>query len=233
MNRRGWLVPIAIPAGVAVWSGWVGLGGLCGFGPVNLLPGIGGGFTINTAVTLPIGVEAYGAFALGAWISAASPPRARRFAGWSAAGALAYGMLGQVTYHLLASRGYAQAPWPVVVIVSCMPVAVLGFAAALAHLLGGGERGRDSSAAASALPDAVPATRPATLATFIPPYAEMQQRQGCGPKTAKKMRAEMLRLVRRIEQDFPAVTRPAGESGRGAVPTPQSAPPALNGSAHG
>jgi hypothetical protein len=225
-------VPIAIPAGVAVWSGWVGLGALCGFGPVNLLPGIGGGFTINTAVTLPIGVEAYAAFALGAWISAAPAKRARRFAGWSAAGALAYGMLGQVTYHLLASHGYAQAPWPVVVIVSCMPVAVLGFAAALAHLLHGGERGRDSSASDSALPGAVPATRPASLAAFIPPYQEMQERQRCSPATAKKMRKEMLRMVRSIEDSL-AVTRPAGESGRGVATFPPSAPPALNGSAHG
>ena len=32
---------IAAPAAVAVWSGWVGLGEMCGFGPVDLLPGIG------------------------------------------------------------------------------------------------------------------------------------------------------------------------------------------------
>ena len=234
MNRRAaWpLALIATPAAVAIWSGWVGLGGLCGFGPVNLLPGIGGGFTINTAITLPVGVEAYAAFALGAWMSPVSPARARRFAMWSALGALAYGMAGQVAYHLLSAAHVTAAPWPVVVVVSCMPVAVLGFAAALTHLLHGGERGRDSSAAVRALPDAVPATRPASLAAFIPSYAEMQERQGCGPATAKKMRAEMLRMVRRIE-DSPAVTRPAGESGRGVVTFPPSAPPALNGSAHG
>ena len=55
---------IASPAAVAVWSGWVGLGTLCGFGIVHPLPGIADGFHLNTAVTLPVGVEAYGAYAL-------------------------------------------------------------------------------------------------------------------------------------------------------------------------
>lgn len=129
------LMVIAAPAAVAIWSGWVGLGGMCGFGPVNLLPGIGGGFHVNTAITLPVGVEAYGAYALGAWLSPTTPDRARTFARWSALGALGLGMLGQVVYHLLAAAGAARAPWPVVVLVSCLPVATLGFAAALTHLI--------------------------------------------------------------------------------------------------
>jgi hypothetical protein len=132
--RRWPLLLIAAPAAVAIWSGWVGLGELCGFGPVRLLPGISG-LTINTAITLPVGVEAYAAYALGAWMSPASPPEARRFARWSALGALAYGMAGQIIYHLLAAAHATAAPWPVVVVVSCMPVAVLGLAAALTHLL--------------------------------------------------------------------------------------------------
>lgn len=129
------LLLIAAPAAVAVWSGWVGLGGLCGFGPVNLLPGIGGGFHLNTAITLPVGVEAYGAYALGAWLTPGTPERARSFARRSAVGALALGMLGQVVYHLLAAAGATRAPWPVVVLVSCLPVVTLGFGAALTHLL--------------------------------------------------------------------------------------------------
>ena len=44
-------------------------------------------------------------------------------------------MLGQVVYHLLAAAGATRAPWPVVVLVSCLPVATLGFGAALTHLL--------------------------------------------------------------------------------------------------
>jgi hypothetical protein len=132
--RRWPLFLIAAPAAVAIWSGWVGLGELCGFGPVRVLPGISD-LTINTAITLPIGVEAYAAYALGAWMSPSSPLQARRFARWSALGALGYGMAGQIIYHLLAASHAAAAPWPVVVVVSCMPVAVLGLAAALTHLL--------------------------------------------------------------------------------------------------
>jgi hypothetical protein len=44
-------------------------------------------------------------------------------------------MAGQIIYHLLAAAHAVAAPWPVVVVVSCMPVAVLGLAAALTHLL--------------------------------------------------------------------------------------------------
>ena len=126
---------IASPAAVAVWSGWVGLGGLCGFDVVHPLPGIVDSFTINTAVTLPVGVEAYGAYALGAWLTPGTSDTAREFARWSAIGSLALGMLGQVIYHVLAAAHATRAPWPVVVLVSCLPVVTLGFGAALAHLL--------------------------------------------------------------------------------------------------
>ena len=126
---------IAAPAAVAVWSGWVGLGGLCGFGVIHPLPGIWDGLKLNTAITLPVGVEAYGAYALGAWLTPGTPERARSFARRSAVGALALGMLGQVVYHLLAAAGAVRAPWPVVVLVSCLPVVTLGFGAALTHLL--------------------------------------------------------------------------------------------------
>ena len=138
MNRplpRWPLFVIASPAAVAVWSGWVGLGTLCGFGVVHPLPGIADGFTINSAITLPVGVEAYGAFALRAWLTPGAPETARRFARCSAIGALTLGMLGQVVYHLLAAAHAARAPWPVVVLVSCLPVVTLGFGAALTHLL--------------------------------------------------------------------------------------------------
>ena len=59
------LLLIAAPAAVAIWSGWVGLGGMCGFGLVYPLPGIVPWLHVNTAITLPVGVEAYGAYALG------------------------------------------------------------------------------------------------------------------------------------------------------------------------
>jgi hypothetical protein len=133
--RRWPLLLIASPAAVAIWSGWVGLGGLCGFGPIHPLPGIADGFTINTAITLPVGVEAYGAYALRAWLAPGAPERAQAFARKSAIGALALGMCGQVIYHLLNAAGATRAPWPVVVLVSCIPVVTLGFGAALTHLI--------------------------------------------------------------------------------------------------
>lgn len=136
---RGWpVLLLALPAFVAIWSGWVGLGELTGFGPVNLLPGLvpGGGWsTVNTAITLPIGVEAYAAFALRVWLSAGMPERARRFARLSAMGSLLLGGLGQVAYHLLNASGYTAAPWEITTAVACLPVAVLGMGAALAHLI--------------------------------------------------------------------------------------------------
>src|SRR5215472_4162627 len=93
---RRWLVLLALPAAVAIWSGWVKLGGMCGFGIVQPFPGILP-WHLNTAITLPVGVEAYGAFALGVWIRpGAIPQRARTFAMRSAIGALALGMAGQI-----------------------------------------------------------------------------------------------------------------------------------------
>ena len=76
--RRWPLFLIAAPAAVAVWSGWVGLGSMCGFGVVAPLPGILPGFHVDTAITLPVGVEAYGAYALGAWLTPGPPARSGR-----------------------------------------------------------------------------------------------------------------------------------------------------------
>jgi hypothetical protein len=134
---RSWpVLLLALPAFVAVWSGWVGLGQLSGFGVIHPLPGIADKLTLNTAITLPIGVEAYGAYALQVWLSPAVRwERTRRFAKWSALGSLALGMAGQGVYHLMAAAHADQAPWPIVTVVSCMPVAVLGMGAALAHLI--------------------------------------------------------------------------------------------------
>ncbi len=133
---RSWpVLLLALPAFVAVWSGWVGLGELTGFGVVHPLPGIADGFTINSAITLPIGVETYAAFALRVWLSGRVPARARKFAKRTALSALALGALGQVAYHLLDARGVTSAPWPITTAVACLPVAVLGMGAALAHLI--------------------------------------------------------------------------------------------------
>jgi hypothetical protein len=135
---RTWpLLLLALPAAVATWSGWVGIGRMTGFGLVRPLPGIWDSLQVNTAVTLPVGVEAYAAFALRAWLSAspALSARTRRFARWSAIGSLGLGMAGQVAYHLLAQEHTVRAPWEVTTVVACLPVLVLGMGTALAHLL--------------------------------------------------------------------------------------------------
>ncbi|MEV5751708.1 hypothetical protein AB0L00_28140 [Actinoallomurus sp. NPDC052308] len=129
------LILLAVPAFVAVWSGWVGLGELTGFGVVHPLPGIADHFSINSAITLPVGVETYAAYALRAWLAGGLPVRARRFAKWSAIGSLTLGALGQVAYHLLSAAHVTHAPWQITTVVACLPVAVLGMGAALAHLI--------------------------------------------------------------------------------------------------
>ena len=68
---------------------------------------------LDTAITLPVGVEAYAAYALRAWLAReqAISDRTRRFAKWSAIFSFALGMAGQVAYHLMAQAGMARAPW--------------------------------------------------------------------------------------------------------------------------
>ncbi|MHB1593880.1 MAG: hypothetical protein ACYCO9_06390 [Streptosporangiaceae bacterium] len=205
--RRWPLVLIAAPAAVAVWSGWVGLGTLCGFGLVTPLPGIVA-WHLNTAITLPVGVEAYGAYALGAWLAPAGvPATARKFARRSAVGALLLGMTGQVIYHLLAAAHADRAPWPVVVLVSCLPVVTLGFGAALTHLLrlpagdettqetSSGEAGPLQLAAAvpSDLIEAAKASLRATLAAGNPlSLNQLQERFSLTRAQATKVRQAVL-----------------------------------------
>lgn len=134
---HAWPVMIlTLPAFVAIWSGWVGLGKLTGFGPVHLLPGTPwADWQIDSAITLPIGMEAYAAYALYIWLTGRAPDNARRFARWSAIGSLALGMAAQVAYHLMTASGITTAPWQITTVVSCLPVVVLGLGAALAHLI--------------------------------------------------------------------------------------------------
>ncbi|MEU5965969.1 ABC transporter permease [Micromonospora parva] len=129
------VILLALPAFVAIWSGWVELGELAGFGVVHPLPGIWDGLAINSAITLPIGVETYGAYASYVWLSGRASARLLRFAKWSAVASLLVGALGQVAYHLLAAAGVTSAPWQITTAVACLPVAVFGMGAALAHLV--------------------------------------------------------------------------------------------------
>jgi hypothetical protein len=135
---RSWpLLVLAAPATAEVWSGWVGIAQKTGFGLVSPLPGIWPSLHLDTAITLPVGVEAYAAYALRAWLARDQmiSGRTRRFAKWSAIGSFALGMAGQVAYHLIAQAGTARAPWPVTTVVSCLPILVLAIGTALAHML--------------------------------------------------------------------------------------------------
>jgi hypothetical protein len=156
---RPWpLLVLAAPAFVAIWSGWVGLGEMTGFGDVKPLPGTPlAGLTVHTAITLPIGVETYAAYALGVWLAEVGNARALAFARASAIGSLLLGAGGQVAYHLLKAAGVQRAPWPITTIVSVLPVATLGMGVALAHML---KRPKvDASASGLPVPDHAPAFR--------------------------------------------------------------------------
>lgn len=135
-----WL--LMLPAFVAVWAGWVELGKLTGFGPVDLLPGFTRDgqplLTLDTAITLPIGMETYAGYALYIWLSGRTTRKARIFAMASALIALTLGGGAQITYHLLTTPD-TGAPWPITTVVACLPVAVLGMGAALAHLVREGD----------------------------------------------------------------------------------------------
>jgi hypothetical protein len=128
---------LAVPAAAEVWSGWVGIVQKTGFGAVPLLPGIWSSLHLDTAVTLPVGVECYAAYALRAWLATghAISDRTRRFARWSAICSFALGMAGQVAFHLMDQDHVTRAPWGITTLVSCLPVLVLGMGTALAHML--------------------------------------------------------------------------------------------------
>jgi len=128
-----WL--LMLPASVAIWSGWVGLGQMAGFGPVRILPGIADQVVINSAITLPIGMETYAAYALYVWLSGKARGKARRMARNSAIAAMVVGALGQIAYHVMAAANVGAAPWWITAGVATLPVAVLGMGAALAHMV--------------------------------------------------------------------------------------------------
>ena len=147
-TMRSWpLLVLAVPAAAEVWSGWVGIAQKTGFGVVPLLPGIWSSLHLDTAVTLPVGVECYAAYALRAWLASghAISDRTRRFARWSAICSFALGMAGQVAFHLMDQDHVTRAPWVITTLVSCLPVLVLGMGTALAHML------REDAAAADQL----------------------------------------------------------------------------------
>jgi hypothetical protein len=167
---RSWplLVP-AVPAAAEVWSGWVGIAQKTGFGMVPLLPGIWSSLHLDTAVTLPVGVECYAAYALRACLATdhAISDRTRRFARRSAVFSFALGMAGQVAFHLMDQDRFTRAPWAITTLVSCLPVLVLGMGTALAHML------REDAAAAAA--DRAQTAAPGPTTSVLPACRPAEQ----------------------------------------------------------
>ena len=134
---RSWpLLVLAAPAAAEVWSGWVGIAQMTGFGLVRPLPGIWPSLRLDTAITLPIGVEAYAAYALRAWLARDRTISARtcRFAKWSAIWLRARdGRAGRLPPD--GPSRDATGAWAITTVVSCLPVLVLGMGTALAHML--------------------------------------------------------------------------------------------------
>ena len=180
-NHHWPLLLIAAPAAVAIWSGWVGLASMCGFGIVRPLPGILDSIRIDTAITLPIGVESYGAYALWVWLSGRGGEPTRIWARNSAFAALGLGCLGQVAFHLLTAAHWTEAPWPVVVVVACLPVVTLAFAAALIHMTRTDRRAEDEAAAEAERAGAEAAARAEARATAraeLPAKSGTRKRSG-------------------------------------------------------
>jgi hypothetical protein len=180
---RSWpLLVLAAPAAAEVWSGWVGIAKMTGFGLISPLPGIWPSLHLDTAITLPVGVEAYAAYALRAWLAPdpAISGRTRRFARRSAICSFALGMAGQVAYHMMVQAGTARAPWPVTTVVACLPVLVLAMGTTLAHLL------RTDAAALDA-----PSSQSGPRAGLWPVAwsREDQAGPGCGPRAADRDRS--------------------------------------------
>jgi hypothetical protein len=183
---RSWpLLVLAAPAAAEVWSGWVGIAQKTGFGLVSPLPGIWPSVHLDTSITLPVGVEAYAAYALRAWLASEHTisARTRRFAKWSAIFSFALGMAGQIAYHLLAQAGAARAPWPITTIVSCLPVLVLAMGTTLAHMLRA-----DATDSAPDSPAEGPATPPSPADRSGPDTdqaAGSEALTGSGPRTTR------------------------------------------------
>ena len=179
---------------------------------------------LDTSITLPVGVEAYAAYALRAWLTSEQSVsgRTRRFAKWSAICSFALGMAGQVAYHLLAQAGAARAPWPVTTIVSCLPVLVLAMGTALAHMLRA-----DADTAADAADNGIgdqqyrgpqpgpPRTRQVRPRTRPHPMAPLA---GSGPSAGTRTAPQQDHDARAAQQSRPASARhawpPAGSRQR-------------------
>jgi hypothetical protein len=123
-------------------------------------------------------------------------------------------MTGQVIYHLLAAVHAVRAPWPVTMLVSCIPVITLGFGAALTHLLRTDlEPVRAAGLAPGPDPDAEAAGR-----TGAPsPETRTDKASGLMPVTREQVVASLAGEIRdaieageRWQPDYPALMQQTG-----------------------
>jgi hypothetical protein len=219
---RSWpLLVLAAPAAAEVWSGWVGIAEKTGFGRVSPLPGIWPSLHLDTTITLPVGVEAYAAYALRAWLASEHTvsPRTRQFAKWSAICSFLLGMAGQVASHLLADAGAARAPWAITTVVSCLPVLVLGMGTALAHMLRA-DAAADRSGTTDDAPDRGidgPASPPSARWSPADQAASDQAPVLHGDRTARSPRRDGGDVADRV-------TAPAARTARNTYPKPDETP---------
>jgi hypothetical protein len=214
---RSWpLLVLAVPAAAEVWSGWVGIAQKTGFGMVPLLPGIWPSLHLDTAVTLPVGVECYAAYALRAWLATGHTisDRTRRFAKRSAIFSFLLGMAGQIAFHLMDQDGFTQAPWAITTLVSCLPVLVLSMGTVLAHML------REDAAAAGHAPTSIPGpSTPERLAWSTADQSGDQSDQNPPDRTTSEPRPPG-RARTRLRHDGHAAAEPV-------VPAPRTAEPGI------
>jgi hypothetical protein len=112
------LAVIAACALIKVSPSWVGIAAAAGFPRFGRVP---------TDWTLAVIMEAYWAYALYAWLAAASGIRSRRFAMWSAAGVFTLSLAGQSAARLVGVKAMTA-------FANGMPVIVLALIALLVHL---------------------------------------------------------------------------------------------------
>jgi hypothetical protein len=208
------------PAAVAIWAGWVGLGEMTGFGVVQLLPGIWDGLRVNTSITLPVGMEAYAAYAMRCWLATGIGQRLRDYARNTAIAAFILGLIGQVSFHLMSAAGWATAPWMVTMFVSAMPIGVGLMGAGLLHLVREeNERPAEQPAPEPALASAprVAAPRP----SWVPPAVPIAPPVPLAQRVAEADRASASEPV---VAPAPVVSRPTPAPAPKAEPAPAPKP---------
>lgn len=178
-SRAMWpLYLISVGAVLAVWSGWVELGAMCGFGIEQPLYGVWNGLKINAAISLPLSMEAYGFYAMGFWFDPDEAEGVRKYARWTTILAYTLGFLAQATYHVLAAMHMQHAPIPVVVFVSGVPVATICVAGGLLHKhIEARKAALETSALELAGAGVQPAPAPADLPAAPRPEAVVQEVQ--------------------------------------------------------